>query len=497
MLRLRTELAALLGGLLVAASASPVQALERLALRVPFLQTSITVNLGKARSADELIRSSPDLLELQSASHGAVLGVLQQLFFLPLPLQTRGFLRGSTGQPLLEQALAAATHFVDLQGVEIDTTGRMLTQALNRAERQGSPHILGFLQELPGEEASLDLSRVVDVANRLKANLEQGVALVDAGPSATVDPSLRATLSGRWSRDVLQFSVPHRTESLKLIVLLPEQPNGRLVVISHGLWDEPESFEGWAEVLAEHGYTVLLPEHPGSDYHQQQLMLAGDRPPPGPEELRRRPLDVIALIDAVQDRRILGSRRLNTDAVGVVGHSWGATTTLQLAGGVPTDRKLSRRCRDFNDPERNISWVLQCSWLSGIQTAGLVDHRVKAAVAVSPPLRLLFEPTGISSLSAKVLLVSGDRDWVVPSGPEAIRPMRETGAARFGHRLVLVGGADHFSLRRGRGHARPALVGPMILSWLNEQLALPDAAPFSAVGWGDEQVPMVDASAHL
>ena len=24
----------------------------------------------------------------------------------------------------------------------------------------------------------------------------------------------------------------------------------------------------------------------------------------------------------------------------------------------------------------------------------------------------------------------------------------------------------------------------MILSWLNEQLALPDAAPFSAVGWG-------------
>ena len=77
MLRLRTELAALLGGLLVAASASPVQALERLALRVPFLQTSITVNLGQARSADELIRSSPDLLELQSASHGAVLGVLQ------------------------------------------------------------------------------------------------------------------------------------------------------------------------------------------------------------------------------------------------------------------------------------------------------------------------------------------------------------------------------------------------------------------------------------
>ena len=45
----------------------------------------------------------------------------------------------------------------------------------------------------------------------------------------------------------------------------------------------------------------------------------------------------------------------------------------------------------------------------------------------------------------KVLLVSGTRDWVVPSGPEAITPMCETGAAQMGHRLVLVKGADHLT----------------------------------------------------
>ena len=45
-------------------------------------------------------------------------------------------------------------------------------------------------------------------------------------------------------------------------------------------------------VLAAQGYTVLLPDHPGSDFSQQRAMLAGDRPPPGPEELRLRPLDV-------------------------------------------------------------------------------------------------------------------------------------------------------------------------------------------------------------
>jgi hypothetical protein len=38
-------------------------------------------------------------------------------------------------------------------------------------------------------------------------------------------------------------------------------------------------------------------------------MLAGDTPPPGPEELRLRPLDVSALIDAVRNGRLLSDNR--------------------------------------------------------------------------------------------------------------------------------------------------------------------------------------------
>ena len=497
MSRLRTGLTALLGGLVLAATGAPAQALERLLLRMPFLETSVSVNLGDGQSVDQLIRSSPDLAELQSASNGRVLGLLRTLFLTPLPLQTKAFLRGATGQPLLEQALAAATYFVDLQGVEADTSGRMLTDAMARAERNGQPTILGFLRELPGEEASIDFSRVSAAANRLKANMEEGVALVAAGASASVDPGLKAPLSGRWTRAVQRLSVPHRPEPLQLISLLPANPNRRVVVISHGLWDEPESFEGWGEALAEHGYTVLMPEHSGSNYRQQQRMLAGDRPPPGPEELRLRPLDVSALLDAVAQKRLLGDRSLDISSVGVVGHSWGATTSLQLAGAVPTDRKLNARCADQKDPEHNISWVLQCSWLSGIQNAALADPRVKAVVAVSPPLRLLFDPSSSRQLNAKVLLVSGSRDWVVPSGPEAIRPMRENAAAQLGHRLVLVEGADHFSLRSFRGEAQPALIGPLLLGWMNEQLQLPHASRFSQGGWGDAQVRLVDVSERL
>lgn len=498
MIRLRGRLAAVCSGLVLTAIGSPAQALESLVLRMPFLETSISVNLGDAQSAEELIRSSPDLVELQSASNGRLLELLIKVFETPLPRETKAFLAGSTGQPLLEQALAAAAYFVDLQGVEVDTSGRVLTDALNRADQRGQPNILGFLRELPGEQASLDLSRVADAANRLKSNLEQGEALLESTPAATVNPELRSPLDRNWTRQVVQLPLPHRSEPLELITLLPKSAaNGRLVVISHGLWDEPGSFEGWGEMLASRGFTVLLPDHPGSDNRQQKSMLAGDRPPPGPEELRNRPMDVSALLDAVRDGTLLPGSVIDTDAVAVVGHSWGATTTLQLAGAIPIDRKLKERCSDLKHPERNISWVLQCSWLSGIDQAGLADPRVKAVVAVSPPLRLLFDPSSTSGLSSKVLLISGSRDWVVPSGPEAIQPMKETGAARDGHRLVLVKRADHFSLRSFRDEPQPALVGPVILGWINEQLGVPGSVTFSGGGWGDARVPLVDVSERL
>ena len=503
MVRSRSCWAALLSSLSLTLLSAPAFALERLVLKMPFLETSITINLGEVESAAKLIRSSPDLEDLQRASGGQLLSLLETIFLAPLPVETRLFLEGSSGQPLLEQALLAAASLVQLEGVDLPPDGRTLTDALLRAERNGQPNVLGFLREMPGQEASVDLSRLADVANRLKTNMEEGVAMAKAGSAVSTSPVLQSKSPQGWIRSQLMLPVSHRTESLRVLSLTPKGPgNGRLVVISHGLWDDPESFEGWGEFLATAGYTVLMPDHPGSDFTQQKAMLAGDRPPPGPEELRLRPRDVSALLDAVESGRLLAGQSLNTQAVAVIGHSWGATTSLQLAGGAPVERKLASRCSDLSDSERNISWVLQCSWLSGIQQAAVSDDRVKAVVAVSPPLRLLFDPGSSSRLSAKVLLVSGTRDWVVPSGPEAIAPMRTSGAVRDGHRLVLVEGADHFSLRSFRDEKQPAIVAPMILAWVNEQLGVEGTGPlgslrYSAGGWGNQTMPLIDISDAL
>ena len=75
--------------------------------------------------------------------------------------------------------------------------------------------------------------------------------------------------------------------------------------------------------------------------------------------------------------------------------------------------------------------------------------------------------------------------------------MRESGAIQLGHRLVLVDGADHFNLSSVRGEAQPALLGPMIFGWLNEQLQVPESLRFSQGGWGDQQIQMVDVSERL
>ena len=506
MSRIRSIIAAAAASAAVLLTGSPAAALERLVLRLPVLDVDFTINLGEGRSVAEVIQSSPDLADLESASDGRLLALLQKIFLTPLPIELRGLLEGSTGQPLLEQALKAAAYIVNLEGVPSDTSGSMLTKALIRAYDNGQDNLLGFLHQLPGEEASIDLSKLGEAVNRLMANQKDGLELVKVGSAAQVSSEVFESLRVETtSREIIRVSVQHREEPLRILVVKPNGAgNQRLVVISHGLWDDPESFEAWAEVLAANGYVVLLPDHPGSNFNQQRAMLAGDQPPPGPEELRLRPLDVSALLTAVEKGRVLADRDLNTKEVAVVGHSWGGTTTLQLAGGSPTDQKLKARCSDLKNPERNISWVLQCSWLSGINKAGVADARVKTVVAVSPPLRLLFDPDKsldradpARSSRPKILLISGTRDWIVPSGPEAVFPMRDTQAARLGHRLVLVDSGTHFNLRSFRGQALQAVIGPLLLAWINQQLQVTSSPTFEEGRWGHPDRRLVDVSGQF
>ena len=504
MKRQRNGFGPLLAGLLGSAlslllPAAPAAAVVKILVRIPLLDTSFSLRVSELESPDALRRGNSDLAELDRASNGALGRQLLALLNQPVPLSLTQAADGAVGSPLLEQALLVLSSFGQVDGRPPDLSGETLRLALQKASHNGQPTLLSLIQAIPGERVTLDLGQARAVAVRMAAQRRQAERLISSLPAAPVAQPRIPQAS--VTQTTVRLPVAHRPEPLELTVLAPQTGgNGRLVLISHGLWDGPGSFVGWGQLLASHGYTVILPRHPGSDQTQQQAVLSGTAPPPDPKELALRPKDLAAVIDGSGQLGL--SAAPNPQHVVVLGHSWGATTSLQLAGVRPTDAELRERCGDLDDPDRNLSWTLQCSWLRGVDQAGIQDRRVIAVGAVSPPVSLLFPKGSGLGLSGRVLLVSGSRDWVVPPDPEAVEPMR--GGKPQGNQLVLVQGGDHFNLRPGAS-ADGGVLGPLLLSWTNAAFAAGDAArpaagaaPLLRQGpWGNQAMPLVDATPGL
>ncbi len=484
----------------------PAWALERIDLRLPLLETSFSIKLSEFQKPGGLLSGNSDLAELDRATDGAVGRKIAEFLNYRLPLQTKAVVGEVAGSALFNQAMLVVSAIGGVDGLPANLDGQEISAVLERAAARGPLTMFSILQALPGQTASVDLEVALFAVQRLATQLQPADRLIAASPAATVDPALSQPGPLPVERRETSLVVSHRPEPLRLVVIGPSrQANGRLVLISHGLWDSPLSFEGWAKHLASHGYTVLMPFHPGSDQSQQQAMLSGKVPPPDPAELKLRPLDLSSLIDGAASGKLGLPAGLNTDFVAVLGQSWGATTALQLAGAQPSAVRLNERCQDIKDPSRNLSWVLQCSFISVADNAGLADPRVKAAVAVSPPMSLLFNTGAARAMNARVLLVSGSRDWVVPAGPEAITPMQlNSRSVGGGHRLVLAKGGDHFNLGSLYAEDGGALRG-LLLAWVNGAFtagaaaapgpSAPDLLP--AGGWGSATVPLVDVSGGL
>lgn len=483
-------------------AAAPAQAVEELELKLPLIEEKLVLNLSELSSAEALLAGSSDLAELDRASDGRIGEMVLRLFNQPIQLPagvSRG-LEASVGSPLLHEALLATTALVQVDGLPTDLSGQTLSAALSRSEQQGSVTLVRLLQAMPGQRASIDLQRALFVLDRLHRQQQPAMALLAERQPVSVDAARSA--AGPWAvqRQERQLTVAHRAQPLRAVILLPEGVNPKgLVVISHGLWDSPVNFEGWGRHLASHGYAVLLPEHPGSDRSQQAAMLSGAIPPPAPEELGLRPLDISALLDAAAAGQLANSR-LPVQGTVVLGHSWGAITALQLAGLKPSDSRLGRRCGNLNDPETNVSWVLQCSFLRAATGGSHADRRVLGVAAVSPPMRLLFDQGASAGMHARAVVVSGSRDWVVPFGPEALSPFQQQPQKR-GHQLVLANGGTHFNLRPGAEAGSPVL-GGLMLTWVQAVGAAGEAArPAQGAphllppgGWGDAARPLIEAT---
>jgi len=142
-----------------------------------------------------------------------------------------------------------------------------------------------------------------------------------------------------------------------------------VIVFSHGLGGSREGYEYLGRYWATYGYVVVHVQHPGSDDavgKDQDKVKIGEamrRALANPKTAVDRPADVRFVLDqlaALNRDEPTVKGKLDLDHVGMAGHSFGAWTTLILAGQLV----VSPRGREMS----------------------LADPRIKAALSMSAPV---------------------------------------------------------------------------------------------------------------
>lgn len=184
----------------------------------------------------------------------------------------------------------------------------------------------------------------------------------EAGYAAAAGPHQVTTVLFEWTDAERRRSVP-----VKIYAPRERQGSSPVIIFSHGLGGSRDNYEYLGRHWASHGYVSVHLEHQGSDREVWQQ--AGDRmgslraAAADPRIALHRPIDVRFVIDQLaklnhDDPAFKG--RLDLEHIGIAGHSFGAHTTLLVAGQAMIG-PLGRE-------------------------ATLADKRVKAAIPMSAPV---------------------------------------------------------------------------------------------------------------
>lgn len=245
-------------------------------------------------------------------------------------------------------------------------------------------------------------------------------------PTSTVDETWMDEARGRGVPVRIRWPSAHT----------PVPPGGRPVVLfSHGLGGTVAGGEVWGQAWSGAGMVVVHLQHPGSDLEAVRRMArsfadqAGLRRASGPEQLLARFGDVAFALDELTRLKAAGSGRwaeARSEGFGLSGHSFGAHTTLGMAG---------QRYRGH---------------------PGIDEPRLAAFIAFSPTLPLQGDAAGaFDRLTRPLLCVTGTRDDdVVGVGATPERRIGVFAALPAGRKAQLVlEDADHMTFAGQTGRA--------------------------------------------
>jgi len=242
-------------------------------------------------------------------------------------------------------------------------------------------------------------------------------AVALATPAAPVETYKKDPGPFLVSMALYNWTDPARNRLVPVKVYSPVTGKGPfpVIVFSHGLGGSREGYKYLGSHWASYGYVSVHVDHPGSD---TAVLRKSARPM---RELRRaaaepgialeRPLDVRFVLDQLEKMNQGGSplsHRLDLGRVGMAGHSFGAWTTLVVAG-----QSLAPKYGG----------------------APLADPRVKAAIAMSAPVPRKDFDRAYGGIHIPVLHMTGTRDD---------SPLGETKAAERRVPYDHIRGADQY-----------------------------------------------------
>jgi predicted dienelactone hydrolase len=213
-----------------------------------------------------------------------------------------------------------------------------------------------------------------------------------------------------------------------------------LVLFSHGLGGTLEGGAVWGQAWAAAGFVVVHLQHPGSDLAAVRAVASsftdqrGLRAVAAPAQSVARLRDVGFVLSEIERRHATGVDRwgsARTTQIGMSGHSFGALTTLGMAG---------QRYPGFE---------------------GIEERRLASFIALSPSLPPAGDATQVfERITRPLLSITGTRDGdMVGTGATPERRMAVFGALPPGNKAHLIlKDADHMTF--GGQTGRPAEIVP-------------------------------------
>ncbi|MGF9565333.1 dienelactone hydrolase [Neorhizobium sp. JUb45] len=221
-----------------------------------------------------------------------------------------------------------------------------------------------------------------------------------------------------------------------------------LVLLSHGSGSRAQGM-GWIAVkLAEAGYIVAGPNHPGTT--------SGDSTPSATPKIWDRTGDISVLISALAtDRRWQSS--IDTSRIGILGFSLGGSTAMELAGARADLGAYRRYCE--KSPQ-----MMDCTWFAGgrgyaggervdVEPLDLAtidkarfeqqnrDPRITSVISVDPGLATTFQKGSLEAIDVPVTLINLGAPGNVPLAVLSDQLAKDIPGAIY----QQVKGADHFS----------------------------------------------------